>query len=514
MFNWFDSRKKTLPVQVLENRNDIDELKQYIAYTYGYNGELTTDATSCPQGNTDVPNNTTYGFLIDNVGHVFKILGVTSSIVTIKYYATIYGQTGATGATGPQGPQGPKGDKGDPGATGAKGDTGPQGATGPQGPQGPKGDVGATGPQGATGAQGPKGDPGQGYNEMGAWTSPSNEYYPYDVVSYNGSSYVCIAYVYDVSTPPSEDTIHWTIFASKGDTGPQGATGPQGPQGPVGPAGAIATAVTIDSPDTAISGTITAEQLSTLQASLDNYILFANEKYYLGDNQHDAGYLVYTHVGRDDSDNYNIKCITITISTLRWILKKRILAKRLLRYKLNITNRQCLVSTSNSGVVTDMDNLAKIKISNMDGSSIITDGIIGLDNSYATRVSRVGYSDIALNYLGTLVEEMINRLGYVAMSVYDNLTSKTLLGTLYINKLILDENYSSGSAIRLINNFDDDGRYVGMQACFYEKQASGNVVIHNNVKIELSGGVATYYLSVNYGPGNNEDILTFDPIIN
>ena len=106
MFNWFDSRKKTLPVQVLENRNDIDELKQHIAYTYGYNGELTTDTTSCPQGSTDVPNNTTYGFLIDNVGHVFKILGVTSSIVTIKYYATI------TGATGP------KGDKGDPGHAG------------------------------------------------------------------------------------------------------------------------------------------------------------------------------------------------------------------------------------------------------------------------------------------------------------------------------------------------------------------------------------------------------------
>lgn len=97
MFNWFDSRKKTLPVQVLENRNDIDKLKQYIAYTYGYNGELTTDTTSCPQGSTDVPNNTTYGFLIDNVGHVFKILGVTSSIVTIKYYATITG--GGSGGT-------------------------------------------------------------------------------------------------------------------------------------------------------------------------------------------------------------------------------------------------------------------------------------------------------------------------------------------------------------------------------------------------------------------------------
>lgn len=149
MFNWFDSRKKTLPVQVLENRNDIDVLKQYIAYTYGYNGELTTDTTSCPQGSTDVPNNTTYGFLIDNVGHVFKILGVASSIVTIKYYATVTG---------------------------------------------------------------PKGDVGQGYNEMGEWTS-SNEYHPYDVVSYNGSSYVCVAEVHNSDIPPSQDATHWTIFA-------------------------------------------------------------------------------------------------------------------------------------------------------------------------------------------------------------------------------------------------------------------------------------------------------------
>ena len=136
-------------------------------------------------------------------------------------------EAGPAGATGPQGPAGPQG---------------PQGAVGPTGAQGP------AGPQGAQGIQGAKGEDGQGFAYMGAWTSGIN-YYPYDVVTEDGTSYVCVAEIASSTTPPSLDTSHWDVFAARGEqgeqgpqgiqgaTGPQGATGAQGPTGATGPAG-------------------------------------------------------------------------------------------------------------------------------------------------------------------------------------------------------------------------------------------------------------------------------------
>lgn len=78
--------------------------------------------------------------------------------------------------------------------------------------------------------------------------------------------------------------------------------------------------ITINQPATAVNGTLTDEQLNTLQSAANSYILFNNEKYYDMDPEHEDGFLVYTHVGHDNLDNYNIKCITITISTKGWVL--------------------------------------------------------------------------------------------------------------------------------------------------------------------------------------------------
>lgn len=78
--------------------------------------------------------------------------------------------------------------------------------------------------------------------------------------------------------------------------------------------------ITINQPASAVNGTLTDEQLNTLQSAANSYILFNNEKYYDMDPQHESGALVYTHVGHDNSDHYNIKCITITISTKGWVL--------------------------------------------------------------------------------------------------------------------------------------------------------------------------------------------------
>lgn len=76
-----------------------------------------------------------------------------------------------------------------------------------------------------------------------------------------------------------------------------------------------------DVPTTATSGTLTSDQLAVLQSSNNSYILFNNEKYIAMDLQHDSGTLVYSHVGQDTANDYFIKCITVTISTLGWVLK-------------------------------------------------------------------------------------------------------------------------------------------------------------------------------------------------
>lgn len=69
-------------------------------------------------------------------------------------------------------------------------------------------------------------------------------------------------------------------------------------------------------------GTITAEQLTTLQADDSNYIILNDEIYRLADKQDASGYRVYTHTGQDNS-NFFTKSLTITLSTLAWTLTSR-----------------------------------------------------------------------------------------------------------------------------------------------------------------------------------------------
>lgn len=77
--------------------------------------------------------------------------------------------------------------------------------------------------------------------------------------------------------------------------------------------------VIINQPASATSGTLTADQLVTLQANDNNYIIFNNELYRLADKQHTAGVLSYTHTGWDGTAVKD-KSINITISTLAWVL--------------------------------------------------------------------------------------------------------------------------------------------------------------------------------------------------
>ena len=67
-------------------------------------------------------------------------------------------------------------------------------------------------------------------------------------------------------------------------------------------------------------GTLTDNQLATLQANTSNPIVKRNEYYYLNDKQFDPGTLGYTHLCYNNGKWY-AKSITITISSKAWVKK-------------------------------------------------------------------------------------------------------------------------------------------------------------------------------------------------
>lgn len=70
----------------------------------------------------------------------------------------------------------------------------------------------------------------------------------------------------------------------------------------------------------ASSGTLTNNQLSTLQSNTANPLVKRNEYYYLNDKEHTPGALSYTHVCYENNTWYT-KNITITISSKAWVRK-------------------------------------------------------------------------------------------------------------------------------------------------------------------------------------------------
>lgn len=77
--------------------------------------------------------------------------------------------------------------------------------------------------------------------------------------------------------------------------------------------------VSIEGAPGVTNGTLTAEQLATLEANENNYIMFDHKKYYLEGKGHQEGYLTYTHVGYENHVHL-LESITITISTKAWVL--------------------------------------------------------------------------------------------------------------------------------------------------------------------------------------------------
>lgn len=177
-----------------------------------------------------------------------------------------------------------------------------------EGPQGPKGEPGKQGPQGEPGITKPiYYYPSE--NRLGSIAlNQVSPLYPVPsvndfIIDLKSDLYrINEIRVYDGS--PLQYAITVKIASLKGESG------------------ASPTGITL-TPASASQGTLTSSQISTLQANDFNYITLNNEIYHLQDKSHEAGYLVYTHVGMDTQKKTFIKTITVTISTLGWVLTEK-----------------------------------------------------------------------------------------------------------------------------------------------------------------------------------------------
>ena len=281
--NIFNPKYLNYKEQVQKNKKDIEVLQRIIKDTYHTDLTLETTTTTIAVSDTDIPSTAYTGFLTDANGLFYNIITIKDGIAYLKYWFQLKGEQGIAGPVGPANTLSigsvTKGDDASATITGEAPNQTlnlvlPKGDQGPQGEPGPKGDQGSTGPantlsigsvvkgdnasasitgeapnqtlnlvlpKGDQGAKGDKGDAGQGYNDLGLWVQ-GGAYNPYDIVTYNGSSYNCIVAINPSDVSPNVDTTHFELFAKGGDQGPKGDQGEQGIQGipgPIGPSGEI-----------------------------------------------------------------------------------------------------------------------------------------------------------------------------------------------------------------------------------------------------------------------------------
>lgn len=79
--------------------------------------------------------------------------------------------------------------------------------------------------------------------------------------------------------------------------------------------------VEITAPTTSTQGSFTQEEIDLLMRDMSE-IYFNNERYIKQDNEHQSGYLVFTHVGYLNTEDFKIKTITVVLSNRAWILSE------------------------------------------------------------------------------------------------------------------------------------------------------------------------------------------------
>lgn len=123
--------------------------------------------------------------------------------------------------------------------------------------------------------------------------------------------------------------------------------------------------VQITAPTTSTNGQLSEEQLATLQANKGAYLMFNDEIYRLQDSQHESGYLVYSHIGYENSTTtYKVKCITVTISTRGWVLTDITIPSSsgmtLWKHTIDISKGRIIVINTDSRPYTPSDILTNI----------------------------------------------------------------------------------------------------------------------------------------------------------
>lgn len=124
-------------------------------------------------------------------------------------------------------------------------------------------------------------------------------------------------------------------------------------------------------PDTATQGTLTPEQVFMLSNNPNARLELNKELYYLNDNQHTNGVLVYTHNGYEGQMGIH-KYISVTISTRGWVMTQE-------TYNNMFAVQQKAITEAN---YDSTDNVYKIDLSNVNyGMYIYTWGTLQHPNS-------------------------------------------------------------------------------------------------------------------------------------
>lgn len=303
------------------------------------------------------------------------------------------------------------------------------GVEGPQGPQGIQGPAGATGPQGPIGQTGPQ-----------------------------------------------------------GPAGPQGDVGEKGPKGDKGDSGVQAEAITLTIPGA--TGTLTDEQLATLQAGDYNYLIVNNEIYNLQDKQAQSGYLIYTHVGHDVTNGFFTKCLTITLSTKAFIISTQTTEQEVVENSSNPISSKAVYpisvkasqnTASINGLATEVDELT----TTIDGLKITKAWTNPLpENNFGDQSATVGAFDIN------------KTLFLIVFSLQKQTSSET---GAYCCSYIFDPKISNGGYF--------DVQFSNTNSAYFGEHVSRIITTQSAMLGILGFKKAKYYQNYSANPQDSEQLL-------
>lgn len=193
---------------------------------------------------------------------------------------------------------------------------------------------------------------------------------------------------------------------------------------------------TIQLETTSTSGTLTSEQLATLQESKTNYIVYGTELFKLVDNNTSGDTLIYT-CSTNDSGILKVKSITITISTLAWAYSELSSGSGKISNKLYL-HSIIMTSANNNKITTILINSS----SNQFNVSSLNDWLIS--NGFI--VQNMPADDNSNMYLASGSQG-----GMIVNGIYSYASNE-----LYCNCSLKDDNGLNNSNISLNNyNFID-----------------------------------------------------------